>query len=131
MKATILIPGDLPRELSPNARPHRYAKARVVKQARETALLATLSSLDVQVIRAAIEPPVTVHWTVGLPARAKTRDTDNIIASAKAYQDGICDALAINDRHVVTGTVTQLRDPAKVGYVRAVLEWADAREEAA
>lgn len=132
MKATITIPGDLPPELSPNARPNRYAKARIVKQTRETAMLATLGSLDVHEVRDTIAPPVTIHWTIGLRKGAKARDTDNVIANAKSLQDGICDALGLNDKHLVLGTVTQERDPAKVGYVRADLVWdADERREAA
>jgi len=131
MKATITIPGDLPPELSPNARPNRYAKARIVKQTREMAMLATLGSLDVQAVRSLIEPPVTVSWTIGLRKGAKHRDADNIVSNAKAIQDGVCDALGVNDKHLVLGTVVQERDPAGVGYVRVELEWDEAGEVAA
>lgn len=131
MKATITIPGDLPPELSPNARPNRYAKARIVKQVREMAMLATLGSLDCHAIRAAIAPPVTVSYTVGWGKGRKQVDDDNGAASCKAIRDGIADALGINDKHLITGTFAQERDPAKVGYVRVDLEWADAEEAAA
>lgn len=81
------------KDLSPNARPHRMAKARATKKARADAKAVASS----QARRVVIEPkPVRVRVTFSPPGR-HGYDDDNLMASVKAYRDGIADALGIND----------------------------------
>ena len=81
--------------LSPNARTHHQIKAKVTKRARvEGSLLAhgyrdTLTDKDI------IETIRTFY-----PPDRRKRDLDNMGAMCKAYQDGIFDALGVNDSNV-------------------------------
>lgn len=88
---------DLPwphKHLSPNARPHPMARARAVKNARGIARTLTMPQarkhgpLGEGEIRFAVtfNPPGNYGY-----------DDDNLMASIKAYRDGIADALKVND----------------------------------
>ena len=81
------------RELSPNARVHFRARAEFVKLHRILARLATLQyqGWTSQRIYMAIvfHPPDRLH-----------RDMDNAYSMCKAYQDGIFDALGMNDSRI-------------------------------
>lgn len=78
------------KSLSPNARVHHMAKAREVKKHRQWARWATPARLQVEADRLA----VTVTFN---PPSNRRRDSDNLIASCKAYLDGIADSLGIDD----------------------------------
>lgn len=84
---------DLPwpsRTLHPNARPHRMAKARATKAAREAARWASKRvriAADAIFVTAVFTPP-TYH----------ARDLDGMQASIKAYCDGIADEIGIDDK---------------------------------
>ena len=77
-----------PHELSPNARPHYYKKARVTKQYR--ALVGW--KIKASKIKPNFNLKITFH------PRSSTADKDNAISSFKAGQDGIADAFGVNDR---------------------------------
>jgi crossover junction endodeoxyribonuclease RusA len=79
------------RALSPNARVHWAAKARAVKDAR---LEASLSLPRLYTVFG--DGPVPMRWTFHPPSRRRY-DRDNIIASCKAYQDGLSDVLGVDD----------------------------------
>lgn len=90
-KLVVVLP--LPRrELSPNARCHWHAKRRAAKAARATAHYAALQAGgDGLMLTAARIDIRAFHKTT------RRRDRDNIIASCKAYFDGLADARLIAD----------------------------------
>ena len=81
-------------DISPNGRLHYKKKARLTRQHRTAAKFLALEALGagnwVDADR------VFSVWIFSDPDR-KHRDTGNIRAAMKAYQDGICDALKIDD----------------------------------
>jgi crossover junction endodeoxyribonuclease RusA len=79
-----------PKELSPNARTHFHAKARVAKNYREGAFWTAFDCIAPE--------SGPVHLTIEFrPPDKRKRDLDNMLASTKAGLDGIADALKIND----------------------------------
>lgn len=89
------------RELSPNARGHWAKEARFKKGAREFAHWTAKECGLSRMVRAAPDgyyldnpPKITITFC---PPDKRRRDLDNAIASFKAYQDGIADALGIDD----------------------------------
>jgi crossover junction endodeoxyribonuclease RusA len=79
-----------PKELSPNARTHFHAKARVAKNYRLSAFWTALDCVAPE--------SGPVHLTIEFcPPDKRKRDLDNMLASTKAGLDGIADALKIND----------------------------------
>ena len=80
------------KQLSPNARCHFMAKARITKQARATAAAMALAALSTrpQWKRATVK----AVWSF---PDARRRDLDNLQASCKAYLDGLVDAGIIED----------------------------------
>ncbi len=91
--------------LWPNGRTrnHRFKAARV-RLHREWAQIATRT----------VAPPCFAHNGEQIPVsievcpqgRGQAPDADNCIAAAKAYLDGIADALKVNDRAFAAPTVT-------------------------
>jgi crossover junction endodeoxyribonuclease RusA len=81
-----------PKELSPNARVHRLAKARVAKEYRMVCW-----ALAKEARLTAPEGPVHLKLTFFPPTR-QPRDLDNCLASIKSGLDGVADAMGINDR---------------------------------
>lgn len=95
---TIELPWP-PKELSPNARPTWREKAFAVRTARAGAFLDAFSECN----RTGFAIPHTgeripVRWTFHPPDDGRERDEDNIVASMKAYQDGLAQALGVNDK---------------------------------
>ncbi len=104
------------KRLSPNARTHWAALAKVKKLARADAhRLATIAIplRDKRAI-AAVEGriPIVVRF---YPPDARLRDDDNAIASFKAARDGLADALGIDDRRFLP--TYQFMEPEKPGRV--------------
>lgn len=95
VEKTITLP--LPNKiLSPNARPNRYAKAEVTRQARESAKRETYMAKESWGL------PYGTYFVVSLKYipywKTKTKKDDvNLMASCKAYEDGIQDALDQDD----------------------------------
>jgi crossover junction endodeoxyribonuclease RusA len=83
-----------PATLSPNARPHWRAKAKAVRECRQTTYLSALVAL-------ARRPPP--RWTFCRVeyqfqfADHRHRDLDNLIAAAKPVLDGLVDAGVLSD----------------------------------
>jgi hypothetical protein len=66
---------------------------------------------------------VVVSAEIGWAGNRKPVDENSAWGSVmKAVQDGLQDWLGINDRQFRTGTLTQVRDPEKKGYVKLWLE---------
>lgn len=81
------------RLLHPNARPHWATKAKAVKTARVTAGWAVMAETGGKRF-ASDRAKVRVEFA---PPDNRRRDLDGMIASHKAAQDGIADALGVDD----------------------------------
>lgn len=91
MTNTVVIPWP-PKNLSPNARVHRLARAQSAKVYREAAYtLAKASKLASQGVGS-----VALEITFYGPDKRR-RDLDNCLAAIKSGLDGIADAIGIND----------------------------------
>lgn len=91
---------DLPwpeRSLSPNARVHWAKKAKQVKAARALAYWHVMSAGG-QPLKGRGEVHV---WINAYPPDRRRRDMDNILASCKAYLDGVAQALRVDDARFV------------------------------
>lgn len=101
---TIRLP--LPcKSLRPNSRPHWTQRHRAVKQARLLAHLLTTAEVP------ADAGPwshyrISYHW----PTPHRRWDDDNCVAACKAYLDGICSALEIDDRTLRLAGLEHVRD---------------------
>jgi crossover junction endodeoxyribonuclease RusA len=94
---TVVLPWPA-RELSPNARIHRMAKAGYAAAARRDAFLvarAALLDCGDPVYCGALEMTIAIH-----PPDGKRRDLDNVHASLKSCIDGIFQALCVDDSSV-------------------------------
>lgn len=116
MSQRLVITLPLPdRVLSPNARCHWATKSRAVKAARATAqYAATVAGGACQWLTTA-RIDIRAFHTIN-----RRRDRDNLIASCKAYLDGLADAgLIANDSGFTLGPVVFGVDKA---YPRLELE---------
>ena len=91
---TLTLPWPDPK-LSPN-RGNRYGKMTEVKVARKLAWAFALKEIAANPVYVSAKMPLCVRFQFYPPDRIR-RDLDNLIGSCKAYQDGIFDALGIND----------------------------------
>lgn len=102
------------KRLLPNARVERYTHAEIVKQHRFMAKIETLAQVATN---NRLPPdylsPLAINWTFHPPDK-RWRDYDGMISAGKAYQDGIFDALGIND-HLVTSGGFQVLEMVKDG----------------
>jgi len=84
-----------PQSLNPNARVHFREKARITKICRNDAHLSAravkLKYSGAGVLTIVFHPP-----------DKRKRDIDNQLASVKAYIDGICDYLEIDDSEIAS-----------------------------
>ena len=84
------------RKLSPNARIHWAAKAKITKKARTAAYYACIEVLGKRASPSWGKSRYLVHAYF---KTAAARDADNFMASLKGYIDGIADAgIVTNDR---------------------------------
>ncbi len=77
-------------------------------------------ALKAQAPRAAFTPdqlPLALDYVVARARYKQPLDDDNLIYGLKAARDSIAAHLNIDDRHFVTGTIDQIRDPDGTGYV--------------
>ena len=127
-RLTITIPGKLDPILTPNRgqrNPHGKSKAR--SRAKSDAFLygkQAAYGVNVTGIDRA-----TYHIELGKAKGEQSKDQDGLIAACKGHLDGIALALDVDDRHWHPGTVTQVRDPEQIGYLKITLEWDAATEE--
>lgn len=102
--------------LSPNARVHWAVKARAAKAARLQAWAIVKEALRGQ------DPKwsgVHLRW-VFHPRTRNVPDVDNCISSHKAAQDGIADALWLDDSKFTASYA--IAEPVKGGLVRVEIE---------
>lgn len=104
------------KSLSPNGRPrHWTVKHKAAKSAKNTAFVLTKQQVKVKIHA----DKLRLHWEF----RPKTKhaiDADNAVASCKYYQDGIAQALGVDDSIFVT-TYT-IGPPIKGGAVIVTIE---------
>jgi hypothetical protein len=128
---TITVPIQIERGLTPNGRVHWRTKSRLIREARDTARLATLEVVnpnDPYECFQTSQWPLTLHYVIGLGKRRRPLDQTNAIAAMKSIEDGIADILAIDDKHFVVGSMTQTRDPEGRGYVKVAIQPSEAVE---
>lgn len=113
IRLTLPLPA---KPLQPNARAHWASKAKEVRRAREAA---RWQSVQYCLAHRALKGPARPHWpsaNVQITLYAKDRrrrDADNVLASCKAYFDGIADAGVVeNDAGMVHHPVLMEHDPA-------------------
>lgn len=80
--------------LSPNKRFDRRALFHVKQEAKTTAYMITRQS-DIVVIDTDLQLTLTFY-----PPDRRKRDLDNLYATFKAYQDGIFEALGVDDSKI-------------------------------
>lgn len=90
------------RTLSQNARPHYMQLARAKSEARSQSRFLSmieLNTLGVEAGQVLEENPITIQPRYYFPTKSK-RDIENLRNQLKAHQDGIADALRIDDEEV-------------------------------
>lgn len=100
------------RALRPNGRAHWAVKARAVKAARMTAWCQVKNAL-------------AMGCDVGCPSRYElvwfykgaVPDADNCLAACKAYLDGCCDALGVDDRVLECAGIVRVHDLERAGCI--------------
>ena len=103
-----------PKELNPNRKQHWAVKAKAIKSYRRAAGWATRHSKERVNGNGKVYLNVTFY-----PPDNRRRDRDNMIASFKAGNDGIADALGVNDyQFIVTYEVGAV---IKGGEVRVIV----------
>lgn len=107
------------RVLSPNSRSHWTARQRVVREARTRARLLMLRSKreaeELCLLPEGWKPErydVTWFYWGGTGP-----DADNALASCKAYLDGCCDALGVDDRVLDCAGIHRVKDRVQDGTV--------------
>ena len=108
---TVRLPWPDP-GLSPNARLHYMAAARLKAAAKRDACYLTLAAMPRG--GRTFATPLPMRWTFCPPDR-RHRDRDNIIASCKAAADGIAQAIGMDDRHFVP--TYHMGEPVRGGVV--------------
>lgn len=112
VELTLAFPPPL---LSPNARPHRYAKSRAVRDYKDYCWYATRSEMN-RLSLHALAPPVKAE--IVFVVKNMRRDLDNCLASFKAGLDGIvASGLLVDDNakaltisaSVIKGTAEEVR----------------------
>ncbi len=64
---------------------------------------------------------MAIDWHVAWPRDRRRKDDDAIPLMVKAARDQIADEIAVNDRRMRTGRVTQSQDPDGLGWIEATL----------
>lgn len=101
-----------PQEVRPNARVHWARKAKLVKLCRSAAFWTCKKAIKEQDFTLKPKAYGLVWYYFG-----QKPDTDNCLASCKAYIDGCCDALKIDDNHLECCFISRLRDKEKRGKI--------------
>ena len=108
------------RNLHPNARPHWAVKARAAKNARHQAYMLALAAGWRK-----MELPATGRLRLFLdfyPRSRRRMDDDGLMASFKAFRDGIADLLGIDDSRFFTNICLHEYDSALAGQVHVRVE---------
>jgi len=98
--------------LWPNGRGHWAVKAKAIKAHRQWAFIATLAYYG---NREKPVLPITLRYTI-TPLTAHEIDRDNAVAACKSYQDGVAQALKIDDKEFGTPEI-RFADPQRPGKI--------------
>jgi crossover junction endodeoxyribonuclease RusA len=113
MNVTITLPFPSA-ALGQNARDHWRVRAQATKQARSLARAET--SRQVGSCKPVLIGDIVARMTIVPPNHR--HDSWNVVASLKAYVDGMADALEINDKRIRAGEWTEADpDPDKAGWI--------------
>ena len=120
---TITLP-HTPRELSPNAKAPLtqrgaivagYKKTAAKRRARTMAGAVTLKALQARKV-------TPTHYRVIWYYKGNKPDADNCLARCKAYLDGACKAMGIDDRTLDCAGIVRVHDLDRAGQVEIVFE---------
>lgn len=121
----IVIPGTPPSRLSPNGTRNTWERHRLAQEAKGTAYTATLAARWQRghALLSAFpgDGPIAVSVVIGLAKGRRRLDDDGASGLLKSTQDGIAQALGVNDRRFRLDGIIQERDKAGVGFVRYTL----------
>lgn len=117
MKLEIILP-PAPRGCDRNNGKIGIAASKPHRQARYIAKMRTLEAMRDQGVRAG-ETPLFMKLTVF--DKTGKMDLDNAVATYKHYQDGIFDALEVNDRNIRELHAVKVISPAAHRWTRCVL----------
>lgn len=117
-RVTVRIEVTPPREVSPNVMVHWATKQRAQQSLKTITGWHVKQALNMRDLPAL---PWQLDYVVAWEKGRKRMDDDNIKAALKYVQDGIADTVGYNDKHMVIGTVEQIRDPAKSGYIEVTI----------
>lgn len=108
------------KQLNPNARLHFHDLRKIKKAVRADTAWDVMGQIPVRARQklAQREEPMGLHITF-IPPDKHARDLDNAIAAFKAQQDGIADALGVNDKLFRPEYV--LADPEAPGRVEVTV----------
>lgn len=104
---TITLP-HAPRELSPNGRCHWAKKSTLTRRAKGMARVRTFEALQTRKFK---PTAYRVTWFY----KGCRGDVDNQLARCKAYLDGACAAMGIDDVTLSLGSVTLVHDMERAG----------------
>lgn len=113
-----------PRELSPNARAPLTQRGAMVAGYKKTAAKRRARQMAWAVTQEALRGRrmMPTHYRVTWYFKGNKPDADNCLARCKAYLDGACKALGIDDRTLDCAGIDRVHDPAKGGSVEIVFE---------
>ena len=114
---TITLPPP-PKALRPNYRLVWQAKLKPKKEARDLAEKETKEVLLSAggIPQGYVPTGYAVRWYYRLGVAP---DVDNVLASCKAYIDGVCDALGVNDRDLECRGIGRVK--AKAAYIELLI----------
>ncbi len=125
---TIRIHTVIRRELTPN-RSFRTPRGMIYalqKKLKQDTVRAFREQMDLEDPVACLQTapwPVILDITVARAKRKQALDDDNMVASLKYLQDGVAQALGMDDKHMhIARPVTQVRDPDGAGYIDVTIK---------
>ena len=120
---TITLP-HTPRCLSPNAKAPLTQRGAIVAGYKKTSAKRRARTMAGAVTQEALKghKMQPTHYRVIWYFKGNKPDADNCLARCKAYLDGACKAMGIDDRTLDCAGIDRVHDLAKAGQVKIVFE---------
>lgn len=120
---TITLP-HTPRCLSPNAKAPLTQRGAIVAGYKKTSAKRRARTMAGAVTQEALKghKMQPTHYRVIWYFKSNKPDADNCLARCKAYLDGACKAMGIDDRTLDCAGIDRVHDLAKAGQVKIVFE---------
>lgn len=120
---TITLP-HTPRCLSPNAKAPLTQRGAIVAGYKKTSAKRRARTMAGAVTQEALKghKMQPTHYRVIWCFKGNKPDADNCLARCKAYLDGACKAMGIDDRTLDCAGIDRVHDLAKAGQVKIVFE---------